>query len=126
MARRRNITDPHRHPVPAQIEHGADQDPGIKRHCLAGFKIDFGLSIVPHINQKLHQLVALIIGAGNVVPAAQVNPFEQAEIGLKVVERFIPGALQRLEVLLAQRVHMQAIDQLHMLLRQLIDRKAQP
>ena len=43
-----------------------------------------------------------------------------------MVEGGFPGAAQRFEILFAQRVHVQAIDQFHMLCRQLVDRKAQP
>ena len=60
------------------------------------------------------------------VAAAEVEPFELAEIGFEVIERDVPGALERLEILLAQGVHVQAVDQLDMLFGQLVDREAQP
>ncbi len=104
----------------------ADQDPGIERHRLARLEIELRPGILLHIEQELDQLLALVIGAGDVVPAAEIEPFELAEIGLKMVEQHIPGALERFEILFAQAVKMDAVDQRHMLFGQLVDRKAQP
>ena len=60
------------------------------------------------------------------VAAAEIDPPELVEIGLKAVKHRVPGAAQRREILLAQRVHVDAAHHGHVLFGQLVDGKAQP
>ena len=109
-----------------RIEDRADQNPGIERHGLAGLEINFSPGIFLEVEQELHQLVALVVGAGDVVAAAEIEPFELAEEGLEIVEGMVPGALQRREILFAQGVHVEAIDQRDMFFSQLVDGETEP
>ena len=71
------------------------------------------------------RFLALIIGAGDVVAAAEIEPFELAEIGRDLGFQAIPCAFERLEILFAQGVEMQAGYAFQMLRVQLADRKTQ-
>ena len=91
-----------------RVENGADQNPRIQRHGLTGFEIKLTPRLCLHVFQECHQLIALIIRAGDVVAATEIEPFQLAEIWGQLWFQAIPCAFQRLEILFAQAMKMQA------------------
>ena len=71
------------------------------------------------------QIVDLIIGAGHMMAAAEIDPFQRAEEGAQHRLHGFPCALERRKILFAQAVHMDAVDALHMLGEQLGDGEAE-
>ena len=126
VASGRNISDPDRHPVPADVEQSPYENPGIECDRFAGLKIKLRPGVFLHILEEFDQLLALVVGAGDVVPSAHVDPFELAEIGLDHVKHRIPGALERFEVLFAEIVEVDAVDSFQILFGQLVEREAEP
>jgi hypothetical protein len=51
-------------PFQPDIEHGADQYPGIQRHRFARLEVNLGAGVLLQIEQELNQLIALVIGCG--------------------------------------------------------------
>ena len=126
MAGGGNIGHRQRHPVPARIEYGADEDAGIERHRLARFKVYVAARPGAHLLQEIDQLIALVIGAGDMMPTAEVQPLQARQEPLDPGHERRPGAFERREILLAQRVKVQPRDAFEVRDFQLIDRKAQP
>ena len=119
-----DVGDRQRHPVPMAIEDRADQDPGIERHRLARFEIQLAPGLDFNRLEEIDQLVALVIGAGDVVAAAEIEPLELGQPLGDLRFRRLPSALERGEILLAQGVEVEAVDAFHMLVGELIDREA--
>ena len=125
MAGRRDVGDADGHAVVEHVQHLADQDAGVQRHGLARLQIDPNPVPGLQIAHEGDQIVGLIVGAGDVVPPAQVQPFDPAQQRRQLRLHRRPDARQRLEILLAQRMDMQTIDADQMVGRQLRHRKAQ-
>ena len=125
MTSGRDIGDRDRHFVETRIEDRAHKDTRVKRHRFARFEIDFRAGIVLGILEEFDQFLALVIGAGYVMPAAHIDPFEVPEPRLDRVEHLVPGGMQRFEILLAQIVEMDAVDLRHDFGRDLVDREAE-
>src|SRR3546814_939864 len=115
MAGRRDVGDTYGHAIVEQVEYLADQDAGIEGDRLAGFDHHVAVGRRAHLSQKGDQIVDLIIGARDMVAAAEIDPFELVEEGTQHWLHRVPGALERWEILYAQAVHMDAVDALHML-----------
>src|SRR3546814_16321677 len=76
MAGRRDVGDTYGHAIVEQVEYLADQDAGIEGDRLAGFDHHVAVGRRAHLSQQGDQIVALIIGARDMVAAAEIDPFE--------------------------------------------------
>src|SRR3546814_769288 len=75
-AGRRDVGDTYGHAIVEQVEYLADQDAGIEGDRLAGFDHHVAVGRCAHLSQKGDQIVELIIGAREMVAAAQIDPFD--------------------------------------------------
>ena len=121
-----NVGDADRHFVEAGVQQRAHQNACIERDRLARFEDDFRAGVGSRVAQELDQFIALVIGAGDVVPAAHVDPLELAEIRFDRIEHPVPCGLERFKGLFAQIVEMDPLDPFHVLLGQLVEREAEP
>jgi hypothetical protein len=100
--------------------------PRIERDGLAGFQIEFDAGAGLDIAQEGDQFVALIVRAGDVVAAAEVEPFEAGAERARGAVPARPMCAPRGEILLAQGVEMQAVDAVEMFRAELVDRESEP
>ena len=91
MASGADVGYAHGHAVVEYIEDFANEDACVKRDGLAGFD----------------QLIALVIGARNVMTAAKVDPLQLPKIRRDLWLKRLPCAFERCEILFAQGVEMQ-------------------
>src|SRR3546814_12207539 len=110
MAGRRDVGDTYGHAIVEQVEYLADQDAGIEGDRLAGFDHHVAVGRRAHLPQKGDKIVDLIIGARDMVAAAEIDPFELVEEGTQHWLHRVPGALERREILFATAVQMAAAD----------------
>ncbi len=108
-----------------RIEDRTHKDAGVERDGFARFQVDFAARFGFDRFQEFHQIVALIIGAGNMVATAEIQPRQLREIRLQMRLDRRPGFAQRGEILFAQAVKVDAVHAFQMLGPQLVDRKAQ-
>ena len=103
-----DIGDADGHAIVKDIKQFADQYACVEGNCLAGFQIDVAAGFGTHRLDEFDQIVALVIGAGDMVATAEIEPFQLAEIGCNLGLQAFPCAFKRFEVLLAQCMEMQA------------------
>ena len=107
MASGADVGYAHGHAVVEYIEDFANEDACVKRDGLAGFEIDFTASFGAHFLDEFDQLIALVIGARNVMTAAKVDPLQLPKIRRDLWLKRLPCAFERCEILFAQGVEMQ-------------------
>jgi hypothetical protein len=99
-----DISDTYSDAIVEDIKQFAYKNASVKRDGFAGFEIDFKAGFGADRFDELDQVVALVIGASDVMSATEVQPLKLAEIGCDLwLERF-PRAFEWLKILLAQRV----------------------
>lgn len=123
---RRGVEDRDVHAVVHHVEHAGDQHAGAERDRLAGLEVDLDVPLAAELVDQPDQAVAVVVGARDVVSAAEVDPVHLrdvlAELELERRER----ALERVAVDLAQGVEVQAVDAVEVLGREVLARRAQP
>ena len=111
MARGRRIQNGDLSAVFHDIEHGGAQDARVQRDGLARLQIDLqAIALLDAVDAALEPR-NVIARPGDVVPAAEVQP---AQSGEKLAEACLDGVqrrLQRIGILLAERVEVQAAEQ---------------
>ena len=113
VARRAHVQDRVRDAVRARrldLEHGCLQRARIERHRLARLQVNREMWIAAlEIQKQLHQPVHVVVGARDVVPAAEVDPLhlrqQIAELRLEPRQHLA----QLLHPLLAQAVEVKAV-----------------
>ena len=113
MAGGRNVGHGDGQFVETGVQYRPDEDTRIQRHRLTRFEIDFRARILFRIAQEFDQLLALVIGAGDMVAPAHVDPLELAEPRFDRIEHLVPCGMERFEILFAQIVEMDTIDLRH-------------
>ena len=63
------------HAVFHHVQHGGDQRAGVQGNGLAGLQVDLHAIFLADVQNQLFQRRNVVAGAGDVVPAAQVQPF---------------------------------------------------
>lgn len=105
-----NVENRQGHGVAWQVEHGADEHAGVQRDGLAGFEIDFQFIFRAKILHDAHEAVEVVTGARDMVAAAEVDPFEFWKILAEFFLEGGDGVFERVAVLLAEGVKMQAVE----------------
>ena len=62
------------------IQYFADEDAGVQRHRFARLDIEFQPGFLPDGLKKGNEVVDLIIGAGDMMAAAEVQPFKARDV----------------------------------------------
>ncbi len=88
----RYVSDGDRHAVVDDVQDFADQDASVERHRLARFDVEFkaGLNLDPL--EEGDQIIDLIVGAGDMMAAAEVQPFKAADMRRDARFYRCPGA----------------------------------
>ena len=126
MAGGADVGDSDGHAIVDDVQDFADQYARVQRHRLSGFDIEIEPGLRLDGLKKGDEVVDLVVGAGNMVAAAKIQPFKIGNVGHDARFDRCPGALEREEILFAQIVDVEAIHAFQMLRPQLVDRKAEP
>lgn len=113
MTCRRHVEDDIRDAVSAaglHLKHGGMELAGIKRDSLAGFEIDVEMIGLADVADASLEERDVIVGAGDVMSAAEVEPPQPVEICAELLFDSIECRLQIVGVLLAKRVEVQTVD----------------
>ena len=111
MAGGGSVQNSHRQIGRHDVQHGRLQITGVQRHRLAWFQIYLQVVFGGQPRQALFQRRQVVIRAGNVVAAAQVQPAHLRQILPEFLLQRRHGGDESVAVLLAERVHMQAVQQ---------------
>ena len=95
------IGDADPYPVVEDVEDFTHEYSGVERHGFSGFEVNLATGFGFDGYQERDQRFAVIIGAGDMVAAAKVEPFQLAEIGRDLGFERGPCAFERREVLFA-------------------------
>ena len=93
------------------VQHGGNQIARVQRPSLAGLQIHLHAVLLPHREDAAFQRIKGVARAGDVVPAAEVEPLH---LGQQVCKFFLHRCQrhrQRIRVLLAQGVEVQTVQQ---------------
>ena len=96
------------HAVPGQVQHLGHHHPGLVGDGFARLQIHLDIVLGSERLDTGNQVVHLVIGAGDVVAAAEVDPLHPVQQVAKFLLHDIQGAFKRREVLLTQGVEMNA------------------
>src|SRR3546814_2853868 len=90
-----DVGDRDGHAVVDDVQDFADQYAGVQSHGFARFDIEFQARLRFDPLEEGDQQVGLVIGAGDMVAAAEVQPFETADMRHDAGFDGGPGAFQR-------------------------------
>jgi hypothetical protein len=92
------------------VEHGDDEHAGVERYGLAGFEVDIHIVAFAEALDHSDEALDVVSGAGDVVPTAEVEPLEPRDEVAEFGFEGVGGVFERVGVLLAERVEVEAIE----------------
>ena len=93
-----------------QVEDGAGEDAGVEGDGFAGLEVNVELMFFAEVLDDADEAVDIVAGAGDVVAAAEVDPFQAGEkLGEFLLEGG-DGVLKRVAVLFAEGVEVEAVE----------------
>ena len=90
------------------VEHRGDEYACVEGHGFTGFQIDLHVIGIPHMFDAAAQKLDVVIGAGDVVAAAEIDPFHAGKIRAEMFFHGFERAFQAVGILFAQGMEMQA------------------
>ncbi len=97
--------------VVKNIENGGDEVTGAEGDRFAGFEVDLGVRVAGlETGDEAAETFDVVIGTGDVVAAAEVDPFHLAEVGCEFFLHDGEDAFEGIGILLAEGVEMEAVD----------------
>ena len=97
------------HAVVNHFQHLADQEARVQHHRFARLQVHLHAVGFAQAAHQLYQPLHVVAGAGDVVPAAQVQPFQAVQVRAELRFQRLYRAFQVVRILLAEGVHMQPI-----------------
>ena len=111
MAGGGGVQDGDVHAVVYHFQHAGFQEPGVQHHGLARLQIHLHPVFLPQPPHQPDQPFPVVVVPGNVVAAAQIQPFQAGQIRPELFLKGGQGGFQRVGILLAQGVEMQPVQQ---------------
>ena len=107
------------------LEHGGDQIARIQHNGLARLQINLHLVFFLQIINAVHQRFHIIIRTGDVVAAAEVDPFQAVHILTEILLKCSDSPHQIVRILLAERVEVEAFNAVEQLRLEILYRNAE-
>jgi len=105
--------------IPGEVQYLGDQYAAADGDRFAGLEVYLHTILFAELANRRSQLVDLVAGPGDVVPAAEIHPLHRAKQVTEFLFDGLQGALEGWKVLFAQGVKMQPADSLQDALIQL-------
>ena len=107
------------------LEHGGDQIARIQHNGLARLQINLHLVFFLQIINAVHQRFHIVIRTGDVVAAAEVDPFQAVHILTEILLKCSDSPHQIVRILLAERVEVEALNAVEQLRLEILYRNAE-
>ena len=96
-------------PIMDDFQHLRHQESCPQHYGFAGFQIDFHPIGLPQVLHQANEPLPVVVRPGDVVAAAQIQPFQAVEILAEFFLKGVEGGFQIVGVLLTQSVQMQSV-----------------